>query len=512
MRQLIFAIWSAFFVFALGLPLANLLRVSGASAFTLQQLFAQETMAVVRSTLIQASVSTVLSLILGLFGGWLWTQALREGSLLAYRLRFVLVIAFSLPAVVVAQAALSSGHWVGLSYGFWLIVSAHVLMNSPWVAFSFSEILLSLPNEWFDAARVLGAKRSHVIRDVVFSHAGGEIVRVGALVFSWCASSFALVLILGGGPPNQTLETEVFARLRYAGLDVAQAESVAIWLFAVLVLPHLFVSWVDRNTRLAWRRAARSFRFVPKKAGGSRSVSLGISLVSFACLAPLIGFFDARAIRTLIQTAFIKDLSFPLVRSFQIGLLTLLLSLMIGIAAVYIVRKHPLRRAAIESLFSLTSSMSVMLLGAALCLTYINWIDSTGGSIVSTIILQSLIFSPFVFRSLSEMAFRWAALELDAARTLGASPFQAFMAVEWPRYRARVFQVAMGVFFFSIADVSAVSLFSGPNTETLSRRMMQATALYRFDEAHAIGIVFVMMAIIAAYAIFQVKVGRDARD
>lgn len=512
MRQVAFAVWIAFFVLAFGIPFANLLMVSGSHAFSIRQLFASETLAVVRATAIQASISTLLALGFGAAGGLLWARSLRTGSELAHRLRFILVITFSLPAVVVAQAALSSGHVLGMTYGFWLIVFAHVLINGPWVAFSLSEILLSLPTEWFDAARVLGAKRSHVLRDIVFRHAGGEIARLAALVFSWCASSFALVLILGGGPPNQTLETEVYARLRYSGLDVSQAESVALWLFVVLATPHLVVYWVDRRTRLVWRRAARSFRFVAEKRRLTATALLGISFAAVLCVAPLIGFFDRNALRELGRVEFLKEISWPFAISVQIAVLTMLLSLVLGTIGVYVVRRHPIRRAAIESTFSLTASMSMMLLGAALCLTYIDVIDSTGGSVLGTIVLQSLAFSPFVFRNLSEMAFRWAAVELDAARTLGADPWQAFVAVEWPRYRARFFQVAMGVFFFSLADVSAVSLFSGPRTETLSRKMMQLMTLYRFDEARAIGIIFLVLAIVASYAIFQVRVGRDARN
>jgi len=48
-------------------------------------------------------------------------------------------------------------------------------------------------------------------------------------VIAVCAMSFALVLILGGGPPVQTLEVALYSRLRYGTVDLPGAAACGIW-------------------------------------------------------------------------------------------------------------------------------------------------------------------------------------------------------------------------------------------------------------------------------------------
>lgn len=508
----------SFFAFALLSPVVRLLGVSGLQAFSFSELFDQSVIAVVRATFIQAITSTAVSVAIGLCVGAFWARAMRDGNRMALRLRGALVVAFSLPTIVVAQGALFAGQWVGLKYGFGLVVLAHALINAPWVAFQFSEISLSLPAEWFDAGKTLGASRWQLFRDITLKHALSEVARVAALVFTWCASSFALVLILGGGPPNQTLETEVFARLHYSGLDVAQARVYALWLFAFLAVPHALV-FALRGCRSSMAlKAAKNFRaeagesgFVHLSKRVRRFQSAAIASAIIICLGPLASFFEVSTFRALASDAVWGDLAILFSRTFRLGLFSMALALAVGAAGVYLVAEaSTLRKFSIESVFALASSLSVMFIGAGLCLTYIDHLDTVGGSLIAAAVLQAVVFSPFVYRSLVELHSRSPVAELEAARTLGASPFQAFRAVEWPRYRGRFLQAGLGVFFFSLADVSAVSLFSGPNTETLSRRMMQLTSLYRFTEAKAIGLILLLMAMGVSLSVFRHGETRDA--
>ena len=94
-----------------------------------------------------------------------------------------------------------------------------------------------LSQRQIEAAQGLGAGAVSRFRWVIWPQIRWAFGSACTQVFSYCSMSFALVLILGGGPPVQTLETEIFQRVHYGSVDFSGAAVSAVWQLLINVLP-----------------------------------------------------------------------------------------------------------------------------------------------------------------------------------------------------------------------------------------------------------------------------------
>ncbi len=87
---------------------------------------------------------------------------------------------------------------------------------------------------------------------------------------------------------------------------------------------------------------------------------------------------------------------------------------------------------------------------------------------------HTLIALPFVIRSLQPALASIPAQLRQAAASLGASPMQAWFAVDWPIVRRATLAAAVFAFTISLGEFGATSLLARPEYPTLT------TAIYRF--------------------------------
>jgi thiamine transport system permease protein len=100
-------------------------------------------------------------------------------------------------------------------YGLSGILIAHVFFNMPLAVRLILPALERLPGEYWKTAANLGmnglpCSACRMARDAPFSRGCGR-----HLVFMLCATSFTLVLVLGGGPAATTLEVAIYQALRF---------------------------------------------------------------------------------------------------------------------------------------------------------------------------------------------------------------------------------------------------------------------------------------------------------
>ena len=168
---------------------------------------------VVRFTLLQAALSTLLSLVLGAAVA----LALARRSRFPGRSLFIaaLNLASVLPAIVTVfgiVAVFGRAGWVGqaarpfgIDLGGWLyglpgILIAHVFFNAPLAARVFLASLAAVPGEHWRLAAQLGMGPAAIFRFIDAPLLKREAPAVAALIFLLCFTSFAVVLALGGGP------------------------------------------------------------------------------------------------------------------------------------------------------------------------------------------------------------------------------------------------------------------------------------------------------------------------
>lgn len=226
-RSIIFgtAAFAVVFLFMALAVFALLSFDTGASAAGIMDTY---TLRILRFTLYQAMLSTLLSIVLGLpvalalarrreFPGRIWII-----RLLAVPMGLpVIVGAFGIITIwgrqgIVNTALVFAGVDEPFSiYGLSGILIAHVFFNLPLCVRLMLAGLERIPGEYWRMAASLGMGPVSVFRFIEWPAISRLVPGIAGLVFMLCATSFTLVLLLGGGPAATTLEVAIYQALRF---------------------------------------------------------------------------------------------------------------------------------------------------------------------------------------------------------------------------------------------------------------------------------------------------------
>lgn len=122
-------------------------------------------------------------------------------------------------------------------FGVKAVILAHIFFNAPLMIRVFLPRLLSVPDNHWRLARMMGMTPFQQFHWIEWPAIKPMALPLMGLVFLFCFSSFALVLMLGGGPRVTTLEVEIYAAIRIAfDLDLAVGLTVLQVVIAFAVL------------------------------------------------------------------------------------------------------------------------------------------------------------------------------------------------------------------------------------------------------------------------------------
>jgi thiamine transport system permease protein len=489
---LAFLLIAAFALFGLLIPIGAVLATGAISHFPI---FDSDVLYAAKLTALQAGMSAAVSVLLGTALGVLVQRRQKFPRLE----KTLLSLPFGVPAVVASSAWIAllgkSGLNLGFLYTLIAVIVAHVFFNIPWVALWVSRALDEISTSQKEAGKTLGASGWQVFWNLELLEIFPTVISVFSQVFAFCAMSFILVLILGGGPPIETLETALYIKVRSGGLDLSGAAACAFW---QLILT--FVPWLVLNRFQKKQSRARKPSLFDRKVQ-SRSSIIPLLLICFF-LSPylyilrwssLAHFFD------LLNHAHARDAIFAaLVNSFKISIPTALLALAIALAGIWLDHRFRFKRffsEAVVNLMILPSGISTMVLGLGLFIAYRDVIDPFSSSLWPVIFLQSVFFVAVAFRVLRPISINWKQSELEAARTLGAGYFRSFREVEWPRWRMPIFASFSLITGAALGEVGAVSLFYNEQRVPLSLLLARWTSQYRFEDAQSVALVLMLISL-----------------
>lgn len=471
---------TAFWTLAVALPLLALFARASAR---LDLLADPVNLAIVRATLWQAGWSTLLSAAIGLpLGLWigrtLWGGVGELGQ-------FWLAFPFGVPTVVAATAwvqwlgrngILSRWGWdLDLAYSLQAVILAHVFFNAPWIALIVSQGRQRVPPGELEAAETMGARRGQKFAVIVWPRVGLRFASACAQVFTLSALSFAIVMILGGGPPVQTLETAIYSRVRMGALDLEGAMACALWQLGIAALPWVAVLWV----RLRWVAPPEQGEREPRPSPPgtiSRWLALGVCFLFTAPYGVIFSQGLGMPASELLAATFF---------SLRIAVLSGLLSCAVALATLVALRGSRWEAWG-ASLVALPSGVSVLVLGLGFWLAYGRWIDPFAGSLTAVVSLQAAIFAPVAFRMLWPVAQGGSGSLRDAAESLGAGPVRVFLTVDWARWKGPLLLAFGMIAAASIGEVAAVSFFSDGARVPLPLLASRLMGQYRFDEARVV--------------------------
>ncbi|WP_369810847.1 ABC transporter permease [Isoptericola sp. b408] len=450
---------------------------------------------VVGQTLAQASVGTVLAVLLGLPGAYVLYRCRFPGRALA---RGLVTVPFVLPTVVVGvafRALFAPGGtfgWLGIEESFAGVVVALVFFNYAVVVRTVGGLWERLDPRAEQAARSLGASPWRAFRTVTLPALGPAIASAAAVVFLFCSTAFGVVLVLGGMRYG-TIETEIWIRTTQF-LDLRAAAVLSI-LQLVVVTGALLVSARlrarrERALHLTSDRSA-AHRFSWRRASDAVPAAATVAVVGLLVVVPLAGLV-ARSLRTpdgtwgfdnyvaLGTTGGRNALSVTVweatVNSLRTAVLAALIAVVVGGLVALVVSRRPrsagLRRAvgALDAAFMLPLGVSAVTVGFGFLITLDRPLGldvdlRTSGLLVP--IAQAVVAIPLVVRTVLPVVRAIDPRLREVAATLGAAPGRVLRTVDGP-LTARSLGLAVGfAFAVSLGEFGATSFLARPDAATL---------------------------------------------
>lgn len=447
-------------------------------------------------TFYQATLSTVLTLLLGLPSAYLFARYDFRGKSL---LRALTAVPFMLPTVVVAAGfsallgprglihtlfPLSSFPFIGT---LWAILIAHVFYNTTIIIRVVGNALSSLDPKFEAAARSLGADSFQVWWNVILPLLRTSLLASSLLVFLFDFTSFGVILLLGGSQ-FATLEVEIYLRvLKLPDLPLAALLSV-IQLLCTLSISLVYSRVVTRSTVQTAPRAAGSNLRKPKTLRERIFViSFALLLSSFFLLPlsslPLRSLFRLEADRGQrgeIQYGFTTDYYTELfvnrrgsvfyvppiqatVNSLAYAGATVILSLLLGFPAALALAKPTHLEKILDPLIILPLGSSAVMLGLGFIISFGTWLISP----FLVPFAHTLVALPFVIRTLQPAIASIPQRLRQAASSLGASPFEVWKNIDLPILRRATLTAGIFAFTISLGEFGATLLISRPEYPTI---------------------------------------------
>ncbi|PKL12485.1 MAG: iron ABC transporter permease [Spirochaetae bacterium HGW-Spirochaetae-8] len=489
------------------------------------------TLRILLFTLFQALVSTVASVLVGLPGAYLLATYRFPGRRI---IRAICTIPFVLPSILVVLGFVifygNNGlvnqlliRLFGLEepplrilYSFTAIIMAHAFYNFPIALGLISSFWEQLPAHCNQAAAILGAKRWTVFRTITIPRLMPAILSAATLIFLFCFSSFAIMLVLGGGPQFTTLEVEIYRRARMT-MDQGGAAALSLLSIVVALVLILIYSWTQRSLARQEEIQETVQGRLPRSPRSLRAKLLVVCYTVFSMvfvLGPLVGIvvrsFQAPGSRS-------GDLEFSLkwyeqlfgiqsqagsilgtagtaiLLSITIATVTAIVSLIIGAMTAATLRlskgKVNLPRELMAMLPMAVSSV-IIGLGYYLISSFFNESRTTGAILI--VLAHVVIASPFVLRTILPEYRKIPFSYTQASLTLGATVPQTFFKVELPLLRGALATGAAFAFAISMGEINATLVLANAQVITLPVVMYRLIGSYNFPGACALGTLLIV--------------------
>ena len=482
---------------------------------------------IISFTLFQALLSTIFTVLLGLPGAWLLATKNFPGKNL---LKAVSAVPFVLPSILVVLGFViffgNNGFLnktlmnltdkeeplIRILYSMKAIILAHGFYNFPIVLKLVSNLWEKLDRSHENAAMSLGANKIRLFFTITLPQILPAILASAALVFVFCFTSFAVILVLGGGPAYTTIEVEIYRQARISlNMDAASALSI-VGILITLVFVYINVHFQSSLTYHDQIRTQKSLLSVKQKLRKKFNPGIGIYVLVIVLLvaAPVVSVIIKSFLHsspgksTIISLDAYRDILNPSPGNYGITLIraiansisyagfTVILSIFIGTLVSFILRGKKKYTKILDTLFMLPISVSSVILGLGYLkvMKYIS--EPMKYSSILIILAHTVIAYPFVTRAVKPVLDKIKPEIIYAGLSLGETPLRVFLTIELPLIKSAVFAGGAFAFAISIGEMNATMLLSSENSLTIPIMMYRLIGSYNFIAACALGTVLIL--------------------
>lgn len=484
-------------------------------------------------TLKQAALSTVFSVLFGLPGAYFIGRHHFPGRRL---LKSISTVPFVLPPILAVLGFIlvfgNSGLINNLKdtiggentqpwkilYSLQAIVMAHVFYNFPLTLRIVGDSWASLPQSSYNAARSLGAGPFRAFVSVDLPRLAPGILTSAVLTFLYCFLSFAIILVLGGGPELSTLEVEVFRLIKYQ-LDFSKGSALAI--IESLIALALLAAYALTDSGLRKNVIDDSsgyIRRIPIKISRWKLLPAFIYLIPalFLILAPLgsviVQSFITRPTRTAALEFSLSHwirllgggnvgLSVPMgavLRTLSLGIIvSIMTTATASFIGWYTTHRSGKTIRVLETMLVLPLGVSSVILGLGYLILTDRIPTNDFIRLTTLVCAHTVIALPFAYRIISGRLNEISPRVSQAARISGAGPITALITIELPLARKALVTAAIFALAISSGELNATIILAPGEFTTMPLAIYRMIGAYDIFGACALGTVLIGISVIS---------------
>lgn len=445
----------------------------------------------IRFTLTQAAWSALISTVLAVP----LARALARREFLGRSFVITLLGApFLLPVIVAVMGLLAifgRKGWLNLLlgaiglepvsiYGMHGVVLAHVFFNLPLATRLILQGWHDIPAEHFRLAAQLRLRRWDLFRQLEIPMLRRALPGAFGLIFVICLTSFAVALVLGGGPRATTIELAIYQAFRFE-FDLGRAALLSI-VQMVLALGTCLVLF----KMLPNHHPGQGLDRVQQRWDHARWDLPVIALACVFLLLPMLSMFGqgAPGIADLPSSVWLATM-----RSIGVVLVSAGLLLVLALPLAALTARH----GGTEAVGILGIATSPLMLGTGLFILTFRYFDPVQLALPLTAVVNAVMALPFALRiltpSLKDTVNNYARL----SATLGLTGLALWRIVLLPRLRRPLgFALGLGA-ALSMGDLGVIALFADPAQATLPLQIEQLLSAYRMEAAASASLLLALL-------------------
>ena len=468
-------------------------------------------------TLYQAFLSTLLSIVVGITLAWSLAHQQK------FKGRSVLVALFSsslvLPTLIIVFGLIGifgRNGWINQlslylfdhSFGSYLygltgILIAHVYLNASFASRSLLHAFESIPKEKYKLAKSLNFTTFQRFMYVEWPALSPTLLSIASTIFLLCFTSFAIVLVLGGSPAYNTLEVAIYEAVKL-DFDIGMALKLALIQLSISTILVVFSS----NFRTSFSNLKTSTVQIPwGEPKYIKQIQIAIIfLFALFFISPLLVIIvdgiSADFGRIVSEALFIKSFFTSITLATISSIITVFFALLLSDTKRNFTLKDRLEEKKFSKVLNIIVSFSgnlylaipSLILGLGFFLLsqryeapLVLW------STIALLTANVLMSLPFALAVLSPAMQKTAQRYDKLVFSLNLTKLQRWVYCEYPYLKSSLGYVFALSFCFSLGDLGIIALFGSDDFSTLPWYLYQLMGSYRTSDAA--GVALILLAI-----------------
>jgi len=370
-------------------------------------------------------------------------------------------------------------------FGLQGILIAHILLNTPFAARIFIQNLNSIPKNYIDIAKSMNFSFWTNFFYIEWPIIRQNFFLIFSLIFILCFLSFAIVMSLGGGPQNSTLEVAIYQSVFFE-LNFNKAIILSI-LQIIICSILLIIGFISLKGSRYFEIQIDNFEYLFNKNKLISLIDFFIIIIfSFLFFSPIF-FILINFLKNIIHVKIFLNLYFiyafmnSIVISISTGLIISISGLFISLTLVS-VRTNIFQQ---QILFFLTLiiliiSPIIISLGYFIVLGEFRYLESVNYAVV--ILINCIFILPFsiivFFTKLKNIFLNFN----DLKKSFQISDINFFIII-FPLIKKNILFIFSFSSALSFGDFTIISFFKSENFQTLPSLLYKLISTYRFEEA-----------------------------